>query len=82
MTPVVGDCGKPIVVQVGRGSQIPPSADLPPSQTTARPDNQRVQDHRTEPRRRLGGVGFHPTVARLTLRSATSSADFRIVFHW
>ena len=76
MTPVVGDCGKPIVVQVGRGSQIPPS------QTTARPDNQRVQDHRTEPRRRLGGVGFRPTVARLTLRSATSSADFRIVFHW
>src|SRR5258708_36199113 len=55
MTPVVGDCGKPIVVQVGRGSQIPPS------QTTARPDNQRVQDHRTEPRRRLGGVGFRPT---------------------
>jgi hypothetical protein len=25
---------------------------------------------------------FRPTVARLTLRSATSSADFRIVFHW
>jgi len=34
------------------------------------------------PRRRLGGVGFRPTVARLTLRSATSSVDFRIVFHW
>ncbi len=26
-----------------------------------RPDNQRVQDHRTEPRRRLGGVGFRST---------------------
>jgi len=25
---------------------------------------------------------FRPTVARLTLRSATSSAGFRIVFHW
>src|SRR5260221_477399 len=34
---------------IARGSQILPSADLPPSQTTARPDNQRVQDHRTEP---------------------------------
>ncbi len=48
---------------IARGSQILPSADLPPSQTTARPDNQRVQDHRTEPRRRLGGVGFRPAIA-------------------
>jgi len=35
---------------------------LPPSQTTARPDNQRVQDHRTEPRRRpWRKSGFRPT---------------------
>src|SRR5258708_11855867 len=50
-------------IPMGRspGSQIPPSLDLPPSQTTARPDNQRGQDHRTEPRRRLGGIGVRPT---------------------
>ena len=38
----------------------PAFADLPPSQTTARPDSQRLQDHRTEPRPKLGGVGFRP----------------------
>jgi hypothetical protein len=63
-------------IPMGRspGSQIPPSLDLPPSQTTARPDNQRVQDHRTEPRRRLGGVGFRPTpsIRRLVRRSFRS----------
>src|SRR5258707_5940946 len=52
---------------IARGSQIPPSLDLPPSQTTARPDNQRGQDHRTEPRRRLGGVGFRPPMVSVKL---------------
>src|SRR5258707_3667106 len=56
-------------IPMGRspGSQIPPSLDLPPSQTTARPDNQRGQDHRTEPRRRLGGVGFRPPMVSVKL---------------
>jgi hypothetical protein len=42
------------------GSQILPSLDLPPSQTTARPRFLAMHFPACVPRRRLCGVGFSP----------------------